>query len=54
MLKERGVSQILFKEDTVASLENAGVIEVALGTDVQRLEEAGDLPADLPVNENNY
>lgn len=54
LLKENGVSQVLFKESTVASLENAGALVVALGHEVERLSVADSLPADLPVSEGNY
>lgn len=54
LLAENGVSQVLFKESTIASLENAGDIVVALGPAVQTLSVADSLPADLPISETNY
>lgn len=53
-LKEKGVSQILFKESTIASLENAGDLVIAKGADVQRLSVADKLPSDLPIHPGNY
>ena len=44
LLAENGVSQVLFKESTIASLENAGDIVVALGPAVQTLSVADSLP----------
>ena len=54
LLAENGVSQVLFKESTVASLENAGAIVIAQGPAVQNLTIADSLPADLPISETNY
>lgn len=54
LLKENGVSQVLFKESTIASLENAGDLVIAQGAEVQTLSMADQLPADLPINEANY
>ncbi|MEE0435848.1 MAG: DUF5693 family protein [Peptococcaceae bacterium] len=54
MLKERGVSQILFKESTLGSLENAGAVQIALGPEVKTLDVAASLPDDLPISEGNY
>ena len=54
LLAENGVSQVLFKESTIASLENAGDVVVALGPAVQTLSVADSLPADLPISETNY
>lgn len=54
LLKENGVSQVLFKESTIASLENAGDLVIAQGAEVQTLSMADELPADLPINEANY
>lgn len=54
LLKENGVSQVLFKESTLASLETAGHIEIAKGAEVSRLSIADELPADLVVNPANY
>ena len=33
-LKDKGISQVLFKESTIASLENAGALTIAQGADV--------------------
>lgn len=54
MLKERGVSQLLFKEATLASLENAGAVQIVLGPQVETIDIADQLPADLAVSEGNY
>lgn len=54
MLKHNGVSQILFKEATLASLENAGAVQIVLGPQVQTIEAADQLPQDLLINEGNY
>lgn len=54
LLKENGVSQVLFKESTIASLANAGDLVIAQGAEVQTLSMADQLPADLPINEANY
>ena len=54
LLAENGVSQVLFKESTIASLENAGDVVVALGPAVQTLSVADSLPADLLISETNY
>lgn len=54
LLAENGMSQVLFKESTIASLENAGDVVVALGPAVQTLSVADSLPADLPISETNY
>ena len=54
LLKENGVSQVLFKESTLASLETAGHIEIAKGAEVSRLRIADELPAELVVNPANY
>lgn len=53
-LKDRGVSQLLFKEATVASLKNAGQVVVTQGADVQNLSVYDKLPTDLPINAANY
>ena len=53
-LKDKGISQVLFKESTIASLENAGALTIAQGADVLTLSVADRLPADLPINETNY
>lgn len=53
-LKEKGISQVLFKESTIASLQNAGKLVIAQGAAVQSLSMASSLPADLPINETNY
>lgn len=53
VIKDHGVSQLLFKESTVASLENAGQVVIAQGRDVQDLPMAASLPSDLPINEAN-
>lgn len=53
-LKEKGISQVLFKESTIASLQNAGKLVIAQGAAVQNLSMASSLPADLPINETNY
>lgn len=54
LLKENGVSQILFKESTLASLQTAGHIVIAKGADVTRLSVAEKLPANLTINPANY
>lgn len=54
LLKENGVSQVLFKESTIAGLENAGAISIAQGPAVEQLNMADKLPKDLPINESNY
>lgn len=54
ILKDKGVSQVLFKESTIASLENAGDLMIAQGADVQNLSVSSSLPANLPISETNY
>lgn len=54
ILKDKGVSQVLFKESTIASLENAGDLMIAQGADVQNLNVSSRLPANLPISETNY
>lgn len=54
LLSEHGVSQILFKETTIAALETAGNVVIAKGADVTRLNVWDALPSDLPINAGNY
>ena len=54
VLRENGVSQILFKESTIASLETAGDLQIFKGADVKSTPFAEQLPEDLPINEGNY
>ena len=54
LLKENGVSQILFKESTIASLETAGNLQIFKGADIESSPFVDQLPVDLPINEGNY
>lgn len=54
LIRENGVTQVLFKESTIASLENAGALSIAQGADVQTLSVADSLPEDLPISDANY
>lgn len=54
MLKEEGVSQLLFKESSLGSLEMAGDVLIVKGAAVDAVEMHEQLPADLPRHPGNY
>jgi hypothetical protein len=54
MLKQHGVSQILFKEMSLGTLETQGDVIIAKASDIDNLVVSDQLPEDLPRNAGNF
>lgn len=54
MLKEQGVSQLLFKESSLGSLEMAGDVLIVKGAAIDTVTMRDQLPAELPRHPGNY